>query len=199
LRWPWRVLGIGLGLLAAAPAVQAQYLARQVNLSYLAQRAGVIVEGRVIAARYEGHPDYPHVPTVLITLQVEQMLRGPEGERYTFRQFLLPREVRGGKRGYAVGQQLLLFLPEPSRYGLSSPIGHEQGRFHILRDQRGRDMVENEFHNLGLFHNVAQDAEQGGAALSDQQLSVTASTGGPVPLEDFTRLVRHLMLLPRIE
>lgn len=184
-------------MLGAAPA-PADFIVRPVNLAYLAQRADVIVQGRVSQVRYEALPGYPHIPTVLVTLEVERMLRGSEGERYAFRQLLLPSQMRAGKNAYRVGQRLLLFLPSPSSLGLSSPIGHEQGRFHILRDARGREVIENEFANAGLFRNVAEQAEKSGAGLNQAQMRVAATPRGSIALPDLVSLVEHLMLLPRI-
>ncbi|MGD0922574.1 MAG: hypothetical protein ABSA70_12540 [Terriglobia bacterium] len=182
-----------LSLLALAAPAHAQPLYRQVGLPELAQRAPIIVQGRVVEARYEGHPDYPHLSTVLVTLQVERMLRGPAGERLSFREFLLGPQARMGKRGYVAGQRLLLFLVEPSRYGLSSPIGGEQGRFHILQDQRGNDLVENDWGNAGLFRNLAPEAARAGVSLSPRQLSLAGVRHGPVPLEDLVSVVRQFM------
>jgi len=198
---PFRILCCTALLLAAmvVPA-KAEFLVRQVNLAYLAQRADIIVQGRVIQARYEGLPNYPHINSVLVTLEVERMFRGPEGGQYTFRQFLLPSQMRGGgKNLYRVGQRLLLFLPAPSQYGLSSPIGHEQGRFHISRNMAGADVIANEFGNAGIFRNVSADAEKFGAGLSHAQSQVVAAPRGPVALSDLVSLVNHLMLLPRIQ
>jgi len=195
-RMSW--LGVVL-LWALAPApVRADFIVRQVNLTYLTQRADVIVQGRVVEARYEGMPNYPHIPTVLVTLQVERMLRGPETARYTFRQFLLSSRRRGGKDAYRVGQRLLLFLPSPSRVGLSSPIGQEQGRFHILQDARGREVAQNDLGNRGLFRNVATDAEMSGVGLSQEEAQVAATSRGPIALQELVSLVEHLRLLPRI-
>jgi hypothetical protein len=182
-----------LGLLALAAPAHAQFLYRQIGLPELAERAPIIVQGRVVEARYEGHPDYPHVSTVLVTLQVERMLRGPAGERLSFREFLPGLQARMGKRGYLVGQRLLLFLAAPSRYGLSSPLGGEQGRFHILRDQRGNDVVENDLSNAGLFRNLAPEAARAGVSLSPRQLSLAGVKRGPVPLEDLVSVVRQFM------
>jgi hypothetical protein len=183
---------------AAAPA-HAQFLYRQVGLPELAERARIIVQGRVVEARYEGHPDYPNVSTVLVTLQVERMLRGPAEERLSFREFLPGLQARLGKRGYLAGQRLLLFLPEPSRYGLSSPIGGEQGRFHILRDQRGNDLVENDLGNAGLFRNLAPAAARAGVSLSPSQLRLAEGGRGPVPLEDLLSVVRQFTPMARTE
>ena len=187
-----RLLGLAI-VLAMAWAAQAwgQFLYRQVALPELSQRAPIIVQGRVVEARYEGHPDYPNLSTVLVTLQVERTLHGGAAERLTFREFLPGLQARMGKRGYLVGQRLLLFLAEPSRYGLSSPIGGEQGRFHIWRDQRGNELVENEFRNAGLFKNLAEAATRAGVSLSPQQARLAGVARGPVPLEELVSVVKQ--------
>lgn len=201
-RWP-RGLGAWLAVLCAigagGPAIQAQFLVRQVNLAYLTQRADIIVQGQVVEASYEGHPDYPNVPTVRVTLEVERMVRGPAGKRYSFREFLPGLEAKMGKRGYVVGQRLLLFLPVASRYGLSSPVGIEQGRFRILRDAQGNELIANEHGNAGLFKNVAETAGRAGLSLSPHQARLVALGRGAVPLEDFVGLVERLTSLPRIQ
>ena len=191
-------LGAALIWALVPSPVRADFIVRPVNLAYLTQRADIIVQGRVVEARYEGMPDYPHIPTVLVTLQVERMLRGPETARFTFRQFLPFSRMRAGKSAYQVGQRLLLFLPAPSSAGLSSPIGHAQGRFHILQDARGREVVENELGNRGLFRNVATEAEMAGVELNQEEAQVAATPRGPVALHDLVSLVEHLRLLPRI-
>jgi hypothetical protein len=184
--------------LVPAPA-RADFIVRPVNLAYLTQRADIIVQGRVVAARYEGMPNYPHIPTVLVTLEVERVLRGPETTRFTFRQFVPSSRLRSAKDAYRLGERLLLFLPAPSSAGLSSPIGHEQGRFHILRNARGQDVVENELGNQGVFKNVATDAEMAGVGLNQQETRVAATLRGPVALHQLVSLVEHLRLLPRIQ
>lgn len=185
-----------LCMILAVPA-RAQFMMRQVNLAYLTQRADLIVQGRVVGVRYEGHPDYPHVSTVLVTLEVERMLRGPAGRQFTFREWIPSPRALAGKRGYQVGQRLLLFLPGASNAGLSSPLGIEQGRFHIQRDAMGRELVANEFGNAGLFKNVPETAEKAGAGLTEEQVHTVSTQRGPVPLDDFVDLVEHLKVLPR--
>jgi len=186
-------------LLAASVSAHAQFLYRQVSLAELTRRADLIVQGRVVEARYEGLPGYPHIPSVAVTLEVERVLRGAVGRRYTFRELLLSPRAPRGKRGYVVGERLLLFLPTPSQYGLSSPLGKEQGRFHIFRDAQGTDVVENEFGNAGLFRQVAEEASREGLTLTGEQLRVTAVRQGPVALDDLVSLVKSLAVLPRME
>jgi hypothetical protein len=196
--WPLLLAAL-LSTFTGRITAQAQFRYRQVNLTELTQRADIIVQGRVIEARYEGHPDYPHVPTVAVTLEVEQVLRGAVGQHYTFREFLASARMPRGKYGYAVGERLLLFLPTPSQYGLSSPLGREQGRFHVFRDTQGNDVVANEFGNAGLFRNVEQEAAREGLSLSAKHLRVVSMRRGPAPLEDFISLVKSLTFLPRTE
>ena len=197
LGFSWLVLTVAM--VAASLPLRAQFLMRQVNLAYLARRAGVVVQGRVVNVRYEGLPGYPNIPTVVVTVQVERMLRGPEGAQYTFRQWLLGREMYRGKGSYTVGQRLMLFLPSPSQYGLSSPLGHEQGRFKIVPDARGQETIANGYGNAGLFKGVADNAAENGAPLDEAQLRLAGRPGGAAPLREFVSLVDHLMQLPRIE
>jgi len=163
--------------------LHSQPLVKPVNLVYLAQRADVIVQGRVTEVIHEGMPGYPNIPTVKVTLEVERMLRGPAGDAYTFRQIYLGLHPKTEKQDYRIGQNLLLFLPIPSKYGLSSPIGNEQGRFHITSNGSGSPLVINEIGNIGLFTNVA---------------ATGAADGRPVRLDEFISLVQNLMLTPRI-
>ena len=182
---------------AAVRPVSAQFLTRPTNLTYLARRADIVVTGRVLEARYESHPNYPHVPTLRVTLEVERMLRGPEVKRLVFREWLPPASFASAKRAYVVGQDLLLFLPLPSAFGLSSPIGYEQGRFHIVRDRQGRRMVVNEFGNAGLMKGVAEEAAKGGLLLDARDRRIAALQGGPILLEDFISFLERFMTLSK--
>jgi hypothetical protein len=191
-------------LLIALPALipstaQAQFLFRQTNLSYLARRADIIVQGRVVGVKYEPLPGYEHIPTVKVTLSIVRTLRGSETRQYTFRQAMPFLHPRGGKGAFRVGQEVLLFLTTPSQYGLSSPLAHEQGTFQILHDVQGRAMVANGFTNHGLFRGVESEAEHEGMSLSNDQLQLVKSAPGPVELDAFVSLVKRLSSLPRIE
>jgi hypothetical protein len=177
----------------------AQFMTRQVNLAYLVQRADVIVQGRVKSVRHESLPGYSNIPTVEVTLAVEDMMRGPSGGTYTFREIRLGIRPKGKKQDYRVGQQLLLFLPSPSQYGLSSPIGMEQGRFHISRGAKGRPEIVNELGNAGLFKNVEQALNKAGQKLTAAQSRTVAAERGTARLDEFLSLVGKLKSLPRIQ
>ncbi len=191
---------LGFITVAAIPlSAQVQALTRPVNLATLARRAEVIVQGRVAEARYEPLPGYPHIRSVVVTLEVERMLRGPAVARFTFRQYLGGQTRRGAKSLYPVGQQVLLFLPGESSYGLRSPLALEQGYFTIRRGPAGQDFITNQIANAGLFRNVPEAAQRAGLRLDDDQLRLAATPKGPVPLRNFVALVEELMSLPRNE
>ena len=125
---------------------------------------------------------YPNIPTVEVTLNVERSLRGLSGATYTFREVYFGLRSREGKQGYSVGQSLFLFLPSPSQYGLSSPIGIGQGRFHIAGDSAGGARLANEHGNSGLFRDVERDAVRAGKQLTPNQRKLASDqtrSGGP--------------------
>ncbi len=186
-----------LAIVLTSYPLAAQVMVRQVNLAYLAQRADVIVQGRVSSVSHEHLPGYPNIPTVKVTLEVENMLRGPEAKSYTIRELFVGLRSKQGKSDYIVGQRLLLFLPLPSEYGLSSPIGMGQGRF--LISANGGGMIANEFGNAGLFQNVERDANAAGKRLTTSQSRIAVVDSGPVALNEFVSLVRDLTSLPRIQ
>jgi hypothetical protein len=178
--------------------LSAQFISQPVNLAYLSQRADVIVQGRVTNVLHEPLAGYPNIRTVAVTINVENSLRGTMGKEYTFREIYLGLQRDYGKQSYGVGQRLFLFLPSPSQYGLSSPIGTGQGRFHIGAGSRGSATIVNEQGNAGLFRNVEQTAAKAGKRLTTNQLKLAATERGPVALDDFVSLVKSLMTLPRI-
>jgi hypothetical protein len=185
-------------LILFSSPLQAQFMVQNVNLTYLVRRADIIVQGHVASIKHEQLPGYPNIPTITITLNVEQMLRGPASGTYTFREIFLGLRSKEGKQSYKVGQRLLLFLPFASQFGLSSPVGIEQGRFHIAAGAGSAAVVSNEFGNYGLFKDVENTVAKSGIQLTRKQLQ-TASKNGPVLLDDFVSLVQRLTSLPRIK
>jgi len=179
-------------------SLPAQPQIQPVNLAYLSQRADVIIRGQVTKVTYEPMPGYPNIPTAVVTISVQQSLRGAAAKTHTFREVLILQKPKTGKKAYTAGQKLFLFLPSPSEYGLSSPIGMGQGRFHIAQDSGGNTTVINEHGNVGLFSGVDEAVSRAGRRLTASQLRLTATKRGPVALDEFVSLVKNLTTLPRI-
>ncbi len=181
-------------LMATAPALaQQSALTVPRNLEQLTDRAAVIVRGHVVSARMEKHPELTNLDTVVVTLRVQETLKGQAGETFTFRQYVWDLRDRMNSVGYKKGQHVLLMMIEPSRYGLSSPAGVQQGRFRIERDSSGREFAVNSHDNLQLFDDVGAQIAKQGAVLSPGSASLIARhRRGPVELRELTALIREL-------
>jgi hypothetical protein len=187
-----RCLLVLAACLAAAPAL-AQRGAMTVprNLGQLTERASDIVRGTVVSARVEKHPELPNLDTVVVTLRLSETLKGNARGTFTFRQYLWDIRDRYDAAGYGKGQELLLLMIAPSRYGLSSPAGLGQGRFRIERDGAGRVLAVNGANNRRLFDGLALAAGKSGVPLSSNQASLAAKhRQGPVELAELEAMIR---------
>jgi hypothetical protein len=187
-----RSLVIAVVCFAAAPALaQRGALTVPRNLGQLTERASEIVRGTVTGARVERHPELSNLHTVVVTLRVRDTLKGQASGTYTFRQYIWDVRDRYDAAGYRKGQDLLLLLIAPSRHGLSSPAGMEQGRFRIERDRSGREMAVNGTGNHRLFDGIVGTADKQGVALPARQAALAAKhRGGPVELGELTAVIR---------
>jgi hypothetical protein len=186
-------------LLVAAFAVTAPASAQQSaltvprNLNQLTDRAAVIFRGNVVNARGEKHPEFQSLNTVVVTMRVRETLKGEPRTTYTFRQYIWDIRDRFNAAGYRKGQDLLLLMIEPSAAGLSSPAGHDQGRFRILRDAAGREVAVNGHGNFRLFDGLAAEAAKEDATLSPPSMRLAeAHRSGPIAVAELSRLIREL-------
>lgn len=195
MRVGWRSYLLLLAAMALVVPAWAQQSALTVprNLEQLTDRAAVIVRGHVVSARMEKHPELTNLDTVVVTLRVQETLKGQAGETFTFRQYVWDLRDRMNAVGYQKGQHVLLMMLEPSRYGLSSPAGMEQGRFRIERDASGREYAVNSRDNLRLFDGVGAKLAREGITPSPAAASLIAKhRRGPVELRELTALIRQL-------
>ena len=194
-----RCLLLAAALVATAPAsAQQGALTVTRNLDQLTDRAALVVRGNVVSALVEKHPQLTGLDTVVVTVQVRETLKGAPRRTHTFRQYLWDIRDRLDANGYRKGQDLLLFLIEPSAHGLSSPAGLDQGRFRIERNAAGREVAVNGQGNFRLFDGLAAEAAKEGAILSPASLRLLdAPQRGPVAVADLTRLVRELAAVNR--
>jgi hypothetical protein len=169
-------------------------IVRPQNLAQMTDEAATVVQGRVLSVRMEPHPQLTNLQTVVVTLQVDQVFKGQSAQTYTFRQYSWDYRGAARRTGYAPGQNLLLLMTKPSQYGLSSPVGLEQGRFQITADSQGQLVAANGHGNAGLFANMTADVQKRGIALSRSMSSLVAQQqSGPISLNDLTTLIRQLV------
>jgi hypothetical protein len=163
------------------------------NLAELVDESGVVVIGHVISTRVEPHPQYSALWTVVVTLQVDETLKGSTGDTYTFRQFIWDFRDRSDAAAYRKGAQMLLLLTTPNANGLSSPSGLEQGRFQVTSDASGKLLASNGRNNVGLLNGVSAQANARGIRLQSRAAAlVAAPTPGPLALDDLRGLIREL-------
>jgi hypothetical protein len=161
-------------------------------LDQLVESSATILRGHVISTVVEPHPQFANLQTVLVTISVGKVLKGEASPTYTFRQFIWdPRDV-AESAGYRKAGELLLFLNPVSEYGLTSPVGLEQGRFRVTRDAKGRAFAVNGRANFGLFDQVSITASARGVKVSRQAEMMMAKPGGPVSLETLEETVAAL-------
>jgi hypothetical protein len=164
-----------------------------VSLDQMTRRAGRIVHGSIISARVEPHPQLTNLSTVVITMQVQDTLKGKPAQTLTFRQFIWDARDEKDAARYWKGQELLLFLNPVSQYGLTSPVGLEQGRFRITRDRTGKAYAANGRDNAGLFAGTDQRVRAQHMKLSARAASVVQQKApGPIPLDDMKQTIQDL-------
>ena len=164
-----------------------------VSLDQMTHRADRIVHGSVISARVEPHPQLTNLSTVVITMQVQDTLKGKPAQTLTFRQYVWDMRDKQDAARYLKGQELLLFLNPVSQYGLTSPIGLEQGRFRITRDRTGKAFAANGRDNAGLFAGTDQRVRAQHLKLSTRAASVIQQKApGPIPLDDMKQTIQEL-------
>lgn len=183
-----------LGLFLTVPLyAQRGALTLSRNLSELVAQSDRIVKGRVMLARVERHPALKNLHTVVVTLRVEETLKGEASETLTFRQFIWDIRDRYDAAGYQKGQHVLLLLNSPTRYGLVSTAGLNQGRFRIVRNREGREVALNGHGNGGLFRNIESDLEDQRIQLDPHSLQfLQEHRSGPVDLPLLETLIRKL-------
>lgn len=160
------------------------------SLDEMVVHADRIVQAQVVSTHVEPHPRFHHLNTVVVTLRVEDTLKGKPATTLQFRQYL-----SGWGRGeevarYENGEDILLLLHPDSRYGLTSPVGLDAGRFR-LQQQDGQTVATNGRDNVGLFRSTAQQAQKEGIALPQRAVSMMRTTAsGPVSLDDLKETIR---------
>jgi hypothetical protein len=161
------------------------------SLDQMSQQAETIVHGYVLSTKVEPHPQLNNLTTVLVSMKVTTMLKGKSQETLQFRQYIWDVRDKFGAAEYQKGQELLLMLGPVSQYGLTSPVGLEQGRFRITHDGNGRAMAVNGRGNAGLFQASEQRAQLQKLRLSARTTAlIRQSQAGPVPLADLKEAIR---------
>jgi hypothetical protein len=193
-RWHSSILLPGLFLLLA-PATYSQSSASvaQANLNYLVENAQMIVRGNVVSAVLEPHPQFANLQTVVVTISVAKTFKGQAAATITFRQYVWNVRDVTEAGGYHKSEELLLFLNPTSMYGLTSPVGMEQGHFRVLHDNHGNRYAVNGRGNVGLFTDTITKSAARGVTFSAQAKAMLSKSGGQVSLGTLEETIQALV------
>lgn len=181
-------------LLSTCAELQAQRgaLVAPRNLGQLVEQSAVVVRGRVASARVEAHPQFANIHTVLITLAVDKTFKGVAPSIMTVRQFIWDaRDVRDGA-GYMKGQTVMLLLNAPTKLGMQSTAGLDQGRFRVLKDSSGVEIVANGNANQFLFRGLDAYAAAKGVTLSAKVRQTIAAPPEKLTLSQLEEMITML-------
>lgn len=159
-----------------------------VTLEQLSTRASLIFYGTVISNQVQKDSQSGQIVT-LTEFEVIELIKGETDTRHTIKQlggFLKDADIMFKIHGvpeFQIGRQYVLFLPEKSSLGFSSPIGLHQGSFSVqtIDDEK---IVSN-------GRNIASQQ-----APSNQKIQIPLATFINNPsrsrLDDFINTVRAL-------
>jgi hypothetical protein len=105
-----------------------------------------------------------------------------------FRQYVWDIRDQRSAAGYMKGEEMILMLGPVSQYGLTSPIGLDQGRFRVVRE-KGQVTAVNGRGNVGLFDSLAERARTRGVALS-AKTATGLRRDRPAPLTELQDAIR---------
>lgn len=178
-----------------APGTYSQSSASvaQANLNYLVENAHTIVRGTVVSVAVEPHPQFANLQTAVVTIAVAKTFKGQPGSTLTFRQYVWGTKEYPIASGYHKAEELLLFLNPESAYGLTSPVGMDQGHFRVLRDNKGNRYALNGRGNVGLFSDVLSKSAAHGVTFSAQAKAMLSKAGGQVPLGTLEETIQALV------
>lgn len=179
-------------LLAGSSPAQRGALVKQRNLSELTERADRIVHAHVVAARVEPHPQYSGLSTVVVTLHVDDTLKGAAAQQLTFRQFIWDWRDKQDAAGYRKGRELLLFLNKVNAEGLTSPSGMDQGRLDVFHTPDGRAVIKPKAASRTFLAGVDASLAKRGKTMPPSMRSAMIDSSRPIELSEMKRVVREL-------
>lgn len=194
-RW-WQgsaALPIVFLLLVASAHSQIRANVAQANLNYLVEHARTIVQGYVVSAVLEPHPQFANLQTVVVTIAVAKSLKGEAATRLRFRQYVGSVKNPAGAGDYHKAEEVLLFLNPTSLYGLTSPVGMEQGLFRVVHDDKGNRYAVNGRGNIGLFRAVLVQSAAKGVVFSARAKAMLSKNGGRVSLDTLEETIQALV------
>lgn len=159
-----------------------------INLEQLSTRASLIFYGTVIANQVKKDVQSGHIAT-FTEFKVIDLIKGNAAGKHTIKQIgghLKENNIALRVHGvpeYEIGKHYVIFLPEKSSLGFSSPLGLHQGSFSVSTID-GVQIISN-----GQNLSTPQQASENNRALNIP-LAVNIDNPSQARLTDFINTVR---------
>jgi len=170
------------------------------SLQQLANRADLVFQGICESKRedvFYNPQSKKEIPIVVYTFRVNDVIKGNVGSFVEVKQWNFSSRREALDYGLApidqsrfdAGREYFLFLGplSPKFDGFRWVVGNDQGKFNVVRDSKGVSKVVNPYGNRGLFKGVSVKS------VSKSEQNVLQAPPGPVPVDDFTSLVKKMV------
>jgi hypothetical protein len=154
----WRISACALAAVACALSTIHATRVLPVSLEELSQRAGKVFSGRCVATETV-FDESLGMKITQVTFEVDRVVKGEADSTVTIRMLGEDSGVPGLPR-FETGEDVILFLYDDSRLGLTSPVGMLQGKFRVHTDKNGEKLATNGTGNRGLFQNLSIEAQE---------------------------------------
>lgn len=168
------------------------------DLNKIHSEASYVFHGQCIANDVVEDTQTGMIVTIT-TFSVIETLKGNVGQTYTIKQVggNLPNSsdlmMIPGVPKFEIGKNYVVFLPQSSRLGFSSPIGLDQGKFDILFDKQGNRVVGNGRDIEQLLENIPQQNIPSQVTVLNKNSVVNKNAKRTeLPLNDFLSIVRQI-------
>ena len=157
-----------------------------ISLEQLSTRAALILYGKVISNEVRKDEQSGRIAT-FTEFKVIDLIKGTAGNTHTIKQIGGHLQGTGtiiripGVPEYVTGNDYVVFLPEKSDHGFSSPLGLQQGSFDVVT-VNGEQVVDNG-HQLAVNPVHSRKSVQ-------VPLAVNTSKPSQTRLDDFINTVR---------
>ncbi len=184
-----RVIHLLVAVIVCSSAGMGQRSATA-NLERLVKEAGIIFGGKVIGVETGRKYTAMNLYATTYTFLVTEPVYGVTSDTLTIRQYGGEADGRTfyppGIPRFEEGEEVLVLMYAPSRVGMTSTVGKEQGKFLIHETDSARWVV-NSLENKGLFSRLTHPE-----ILADQSW-IAANPAGPLPYDKFVETLKELV------
>lgn len=168
-------------------------LVKPKSLNEMTAQADRVIHAYVVAAKVEPHPRYRNISTVVVTLAVQETLKGETPKQFTIREFIWDLRDQMDAAAFRKGKDVVLFLNKENQEGLTGTIGADQGRFDVAHEMDGRITVRAHAPNRVLLQGTQEALAKKNRTLPASLRGALIDPAGRMDLAEFKSVIRDLV------